>query len=175
MELRGDEKRTQALFSELLLEDQNITPRFEQLWNSAQSTKAVPSFSRLAVAFASLSIIAVFALLAVWSNYRSVESVQSVAKTDETIAAPSTQGGLKQADAVATGPKKSKPIKRHRKIERSIAQEAALLSSWQSPTEIFMTAPTALVLNSLPQLNQSANDLRQFLPKNNEVTKESNQ
>ena len=169
MELRGDEKRIQALFSELLLEDQSITPRFEQLWNSAQSTKTVRSFGRLAVVLASLSMIAVFALLAVWSNYKSVTSVSSVAKIPET-----TKPEPKQEILVA-GPKKSKPIKRRRKTERSIAQEAALLSSWQSPTEIFMTAPTALVLNSLPQLNQSANDLRQFLPKNNEVTKESNQ
>ena len=169
MELRGDEKRIQALFSELLLEDQSITPRFEQLWNSAQSTKAVRSFGRLAVALASLLIIAAFASLAVWSNYKSVTSVSSVAKIPET-----TKPEPKQEILVA-GPKKSKPIKRRRKTERSIAQETALLSSWQSPTEIFMTAPTALVLNSLPQLNQSANDLRQFLPKNNEVTKESNQ
>jgi len=170
MELRGDEKRIQALFSELLLEDKSITPRFEQLWNYAQSTKAVRRFSRLSVALASLLIVAAFAALALWSNDKSVASVPSVAKIIET-----TKPEPKQEILVA-GPKKSRRPKRHHKIEPNTLEQAALLSNWQSPTGIFMTAPTALVLNSLPQLDQSADDLKQFLPKkNNGLTKESNQ
>jgi len=52
---------------------------------------------------------------------------------------------------------------------------ATMLSSWQSPTSSLLQAPTGFALNTLPQLNQSAEELKQFLPKNNDATKESNQ
>jgi len=169
MELRGDEKRIQALFSELLLADQSIAPRFEQLWNGAQSATAVRGLNRLALALASLLIISAFTSLAVWSNYKSVPSVSSVAIITEATTPESRQ------EILVAGPKKSKRLKRHRKTEHNSLEQAALLSKWESPTAMFMTSPTTLVLNSLPQLDQSANELKQFLPKNNEVTKESNQ
>jgi hypothetical protein len=50
-----------------------------------------------------------------------------------------------------------------------------MLSRWQSPTDILMTSPTTVVLNSLPQLDESAEELKQFLPKKNDTMKESNQ
>jgi len=56
-----------------------------------------------------------------------------------------------------------------------VVTEAALLSKWQSPTQTFMEAPTAVALQTLPQLNQSVEDLKLFLSGNNETIKESNQ
>jgi hypothetical protein len=50
-----------------------------------------------------------------------------------------------------------------------------MISRWQSPTNILMSSPTAVGFNSLPQLNESAEALKQFLPRNNETIKESNQ
>jgi len=155
MELRGDEKRIQALFCELSLEDQTIAPRFKQLWNSAQPAKA--SSARLAFVIVSVLLIAALWLLAV-SNHKSVESAPSVARINETPTTSALYFERKQA-------KPPKRIKRPRKIEHAMAQEAALLSSWQSPTEIFMSSPTAFVMNSLPQLDKSVNELKQFLPK----------
>ena len=169
MELRGDEKKIQALFSEQLLEDQNIAPRFERVWNGAQSATGVRSLNRLAVALASLLIISAFASLAAWSNYKSVPSLSPVAIVTEPASPEPKQ------DILVSGPKRSKRPKRHRKVEHNSLEQAALLSRWQSPTQIFMTSPTALVLNSLPQLDQSVNELKQFLPKNNQAAKESNQ
>jgi hypothetical protein len=64
---------------------------------------------------------------------------------------------------------------RQRQTERAALRQAAVLSNWQSPTNILLNSPIASVLGSLPQLNQSARDLEQFLPKNNEVMKESKQ
>jgi len=64
---------------------------------------------------------------------------------------------------------------RQRQTERALTREAAMLSSWQSPTRKFMESPTSFDLNSLPQLNQSVEELQLFLPKNNELMKESNQ
>ena len=56
-----------------------------------------------------------------------------------------------------------------------VARQAALLSSWRSPTETLMNSPAGMALYSLPQLNQSVNELKSFLPKNNVAIKESNQ
>ena len=170
MELRGDEKRIQALFSELSREDQSIAPRFEQLWNGAQSATAVRSLNRLAWVLASLLVISASASLAIWSNYKSVPSVSPVA-----IITEATTPEQAKPEILVAGPRKSRRPKRHRKTEHNSLEQAALLSKWESPTAMFMASPTTLVLNSLPQLDQSANELKQFLPKNNEVTKESNQ
>lgn len=38
-----------------------------------------------------------------------------------------------------------------------------------------MNSPAGMALYSLPQLNQSVNELKSFLPKNNVAIKESNQ
>lgn len=64
---------------------------------------------------------------------------------------------------------------RQPRIERAAIREAAVLANWQSPTNILLNSPAASFLSSLPQLNQSARDLEQFLPKNNDVMKESKQ
>jgi hypothetical protein len=50
-----------------------------------------------------------------------------------------------------------------------------VLSSWQSPTAAFLESPARPSFDSLPQLNQSVEDLKSFLPKANQVLKESNQ
>jgi len=49
-----------------------------------------------------------------------------------------------------------------------------MLSSWQSPTQLFMESPTELALLQLPQLNQSVKDLETFLSQDKELMKESN-
>jgi hypothetical protein len=175
MELAGDEKRIQALFSELSLEDQSRVPQFGRLWAQASTSRRVvaplreKNFIRPVAVLVSLLVIASACSFAVWTWNRLAEI-------------PNIAVQLPRADQVTytTTPGKVEParhlkhIARQRPVVRSIATEAASLSSWQSPTQQFMASPTDLALGSLPALNQSAKDLETFLSKNGEIMKESN-
>ena len=176
MELGGDEKRIQALFSELSFEDQSRVPQFGHLWARAQAIQE----SALRRAFAPLRektlmvfVIAAACLLGLWTWYKFTPAPNSNV-TNYPNKASYTPSPEKLARE-RIKPQRQKHIARRRQIDRRIATEAALLSSWQSPTQQFMTSPTALALGSLPSLNQSAKDLESFLSKNNEIMKESNQ
>lgn len=168
MELGGTEKRIQALFSELLLEDRTHVPRFEQLWTHVDRTSPVPLFRRSwAVAVIVIAAVSSFAL---WS--RQSQTVLNIAPLDIPTRA-SAQVASVVEPARPLQPRK-KRIVRPRRAD-SVLSEAALLSRWQSPTQNFMQSPSSVSFNSLPQLNQSAKDLESFLPKNDERIKESNQ
>ncbi|HEX6717350.1 MAG TPA: hypothetical protein VF088_09575 [Pyrinomonadaceae bacterium] len=183
MELGGDEKRIQALFSELSVEHQITAPRFEKLWQGAVAHRPTQSRGLSAlIAAAAIVIIAVFSFV-VWSQYRTVESVPPQNAINVT---PPTSPIVVQreqvSDKVAAVPRH---VNSHRYVvkklapqperERSVVTESALLSSWVSPTSTFLESPSGSMFNSLPQLNQSAEDLKSFLPKNAEAIKESNQ
>lgn len=182
MELGGDEKRIQALFSELSLEQQSRVPQFGHLWTRAEqsaSRRAVAplrekTFSRTVAVSMSLLVTAAACLLAVWTWYESTPTPNIVIQLPPsiTVEAPYTPSPVKQSDNIE--PRRQKHIARRRQVDRSIATEAALLSSWQSPTQRFMASPTDLALGSLPALNQSVKDLESFLSKNSEIMKESN-
>ncbi len=182
MELGGSEKRIQALFSELSLEDQSSVPQFGSLWFRAQlgSEKEPGSFGRPIAVLISIMVTAAACSFAAWSWDRL-----TVAPTLETLNHP--QQGMtievpfksSPAKLVAISQREKLEPGRHtniarRRAERKIAYQAALLSSWQSPTQRYIESPTDLILTSLPQLNQSVKDLESFLPKNNEIMKESN-
>ena len=169
MELGGTEKRIQALFSELSLEDRAHVPRFERLWTRVDKTSPAPLFRRSwAVAAALIAVATVFTL---WS--RQSKPVLNIAALEiPTPASPQV------ASLIIEQPRPRQPRKKRIVRQRqsdSVITEAALLSQWQSPTQNFMQSPSSVSFNSLPQLNQSAKDLESFLPKNNEGIKESNQ
>ena len=182
MELGGSEKRIQALFSELSLEDQSRVPQFGHLWSRALVSEKKPgSLGRPIAVLISMMVTVATCSLAVWSWYR-------------LTAAPTLHTLNRQQQGVITeAPFKSSPVKlvpvsqreriqlsrqaniaRRRRAERKIANQAAMLSRWQSPTQFYIESPTDLMLSSLPLLNQSVKDLESFLPKNNEIMKESN-
>lgn len=171
MELGGDEKRIQALFSELKHEDQSRLPQFGHVWTRALAGKEIGARGVGRPVLVSLLVTAVVSSLAVWAWYRSTEAL-----------IPSIAIQLPPSVTVEAGHTAVQPVKierqkhtaRRRQVERSIVTEAALLSSWQSPTQQFMSSPTELTLGSLPQLNQSVKDLESFLSKNSEIMKESN-
>jgi hypothetical protein len=180
MELAGDEKRIQALFSELSLEDHSRAPRFDKLWHAGEVTSR-PRFSRPLVAIVA-SVIVMAGLLVAW---RSTEPSavapgqhQPSAPYPASAASSLTSSSQTKPEKVASVPRRPGPhsnrLARQKQIDRALQQQAALLASWQSPTEKFMTSPTRSVLNSLPQLNQSAKELESFLPKHDESMKESN-
>jgi len=181
MELGGDEKRIQALFSELSLADQKHAPEFEKLWRAREMTRtASPSRKPLLVIAATL-LIAVAGLMAAWIRKAPVEtSIERQAQnvTPHTISTP-VAPRVQEPQKLASVPRRAQNRQRHfvrqKQVERTLAQRAAMLASWQSPTGRFLESPTASVFNSLPQLNQSVKDLESFLPKDKESMKESNQ
>jgi len=173
MELGGDEKRIQALFSELSFEDQISAPQFGRLWTRAQEKKQSRGINRPVAVLVSLLVTAAACSLVVWTWYRSTETPNIAVQLPSTVEALYTPTPVKiQPAKIESG--RQKHITRQRQVDRSIATGAALLSSWQSPTQQFMASPTDLALGSLPSLNQSAKDLESFLSKNSEIMKESN-
>ena len=122
--------------------------------------------------------------LAAWSWYKSTQSPAQNAFNVPSQTPPTIPAVLRvtESDKLSsvTGPfrrrhERQKRGARQSVTERALTREVAMLSSWQSPTRKFMEYPTSFVLNSLPQLNQSVQDLQLFLPKNNELMKESKQ
>ena len=174
MELGGDEKRIQALFSELSLEDRSRAPQFGHLWTRVQASRraVAPVGEKTLIRLLVLLLItAAFSVAAwVWSRTPSPPNTNIANYVPQSVA---DEVPIKIVPE-RIKPQSQKHIARRRKVDRGMT-EVALLSSWQSPTQSFMTSPTDLALSSLPQLNQSVKDLESFLPKNNEIMKESNQ
>lgn len=183
MALAGDEKKIRALFSELALQDQSAAPTFAELWQNAASKKPAPvhSFSRPLLAVTAALLIVAASWIA-WSWYTTTtrsshEHEQVINVSPQTVSPTPLQQAAPQPKqlTVAFKPRPSRPNKRRlHQPERPALAEAALLSNWQSPTQLLMKSPAAVDLNSLPQLNQSVEKLKQFLPRNTELTKESN-
>jgi hypothetical protein len=179
MEFSGDEKRIQALFSELSLADRSRTPGFERLWVRAANASAPAPFARRStLAIGTAAILAVVCLLATWSWLRASQSEQAANIPPQTIPTTS-ESRVRQPEQLLSVNSKQLRTARPRRVvhqrQNTAIRQAELLSNWQSPTSILLNSPTVSVLSSLPQLNQSARDLEQFLPKNNEVIKESKQ
>ena len=173
MELGGTEKRIQALFSELSLEDRTHVPRFEQLWPRVERKNPAPLFRRSWAVTAAVVVIAAASSLALWS--RQSQTALNIAPLEiPTPASPQVASLVKSTQPTETTRPRKKRIVRQRQSD-NVFSEAALLSRWQSPTQNFMQSPSSVSFDSLPQLNQSAEKLKQFLPRNTELTKESNQ
>lgn len=174
MESGGNDKRIQALYSELSLENQTLAPQFERVWNSATTVKAIPGTGMRKPLLIAAAVTALVCALAAWSWYRLPAS--SPSEIAKQLPQPAIIESPEQPNSLPV----SEPAKAHRRRQKRTAHrwattEAAMLSSWQSPTARFMESPTSLVMSSLPQLNQSVKELESFLPANNEIIKESNQ
>jgi hypothetical protein len=175
MDLSGNEKKIQALYSELRLETENRVPRFKYVWAQAKVVEERPVRSRRMALLVAFSVIAVACSLAVWSWYRSTASpVPTIAQLQPQPAI--VESSDPQPTAVVLRPAKPRRQRNHRRRQPQPWSTVAVatLSNWQSPTQLFMQSPTDLVLTSLPQLNQSVKDLESFLPKDHEIMKESN-
>ena len=188
MELAGEEKKIQTLFSELRLADEQTAPSFSAIWNRAQARALRPrrAFNLSFVAAIALLICALVSL-AWWSrHWQRTRQPNVVAITSSGVVPDLKPSEVAPASKVSPTPSGSEPKKpasaEHRfevsarlRAERLAArQEANLLanakkqataiSSWQSPTATLLSSPNDDLLKSLPQLNESANDLKSFLP-----------
>ena len=164
MELAGEEKRIQALFSELRLEDQSMAPSFDRLWNSARTTQPqrIALMQPLAVLGALAMIAVVFAL-----GSRSPERAsQAVAYVPAPVVLPSVES---PAEAQRKSGSKSSHRAVHKRSvrvnepEHVVIKQAEVLASWQSPTVGLMAPVAGSFLSSLPEFTESVKDLESYL------------
>jgi hypothetical protein len=180
MELVGEEKRIQALFSELRLADEQIAPSFVGVWNRAQArtTRTQRAFNLSFVAATALLVCALVSL-AWWVN-RSQQRHYVVAGD----VPPITIGGWKNVGQTRVDPvREQEPVRGPRSNEKSralklaarrqavlvaankkAARDAKAIESWHSPTATLLDSSSNELLKSLPQLNQTVDELKSFLP-----------
>jgi len=179
MELVGNEERIRALFSELKLADEQAMPRFLAMWTRAQSRTIQPrrAFNFSFVTAIALLICALVSL--VWWSIRWQRGQQSTAVVIRepvkmtAATAPIESGSLRSELAVKerqipTRKRHVVNLRSRRQAEllaatRKATSDAISISKWQSPTVALMRSPSDEVLTSLPQLDQSATELKSFL------------
>lgn len=179
MELVGKEKRIQALFSEGRLADEQITPSFAGVWNRAQAKTMRPqrAFNLSFVAATALLVCALVSL-AWWPRHwqQNLGVVASVPPVTGTVAM-NVEVGNKDVNPPklllkrVTSSSESRALKLTARREallvaanRKATQEAKAIASWQSPTATLLDSSSGELLKSLPQLNQSVDELKSFLP-----------
>lgn len=199
MELAGGEKRIQALFSELRVEDQRTARRFEKVWKCAEAAKPepVPGSRRLIIVFASVLIIATVSALAFWTRSVSTQTATMVEARSLPQIAPAAYNPSveKPKKLVAGAPIKSRRAAQRKlvnstmkrgsnstvyagrrdssTVKESFNEDIVAVSGWQSPTETLLQSPASVFLTALPELTESVRDLESYL--SNNESKESKQ
>ncbi len=179
MELSGEEKKLQALFSELKTADEGTTPQFARVWNRAQ---VAPRKTRLLnPAFVAATLLLVFGVvaLAVWSRYSRVTPAPQpmIAHTPSSPATTTIAEAPPAATKETPGLKPNKTaLASHRNrvatqrnamlavANRKLEKDAKTIANWTSPTSALLESPSDEIFGSLPELNQSATQLKSFLP-----------
>jgi len=181
MELIGEEKRIQALFRELRLEDDHVTPRFATMWHRAQAGSRAPrrTFNVAFVAATALLLCALFSLAWLTKQWqRSQQASVAVTPVNSIPSVSAAPTGVKQelnvvseSDPNRRSSSKSLSmrlaVRRHAEMlaaRRAEIRSATAISSWQSPTTALLRSPGDALLTSLPQLNKSVDELKSFLP-----------
>jgi hypothetical protein len=178
MELVGEEKRIQALFSELRLTDEQTAPSFAAGWNCAQSrTYRPPRAFNLSFVAATALLVCALVSLALWSRQwqRKADALSSV-PTVTTAGPARVLVGINEVKSttpvqkgVSVSPKSRAKLAARREslllaANRKAAHEAKAIASWQSPTTTLLASPSDELLKSLPQLTQTVDELKSFLP-----------
>lgn len=182
MELVGEEKRIQALFSELRLADEQAVPRFAAVWHRAQARTARPARAfNLSFVMATALLLCALVSLALWSKY-SQRNPQQTAAAVPGVATPTSGpivtvvkkpevnpsvSGVKRIRFSSISRAQRLVVQRHALMlaaNRKAAREAEAISTWQSPTSALLKSQNDELLKSLPQLNENADELKSFLP-----------
>ena len=178
MELVGEEKRILALFSEVRFVDELTTPSFAGVWNRAQSkTTGTQRGFNLSFVAATALLICALVSLAWWSSrsQRSHDAVIANVPSITTGAPADVVQSVKGPEPAPTTRPHSNGRSRTLKLaarrqaalvaaNRKAAREAKAIQSWQSPTATLMDSPSDELLKTLPQLTQTVDELRSFLP-----------
>jgi hypothetical protein len=174
MQLSGEEKRIQALFSELRFDDERSAPRFNALVNRGMTARVRPRGPfKLTLASAVVVIVTIAAIL--WSleaRLRQATAPALVASNSSTTKTDSLAVTSKPSDqTIATlkpsrnhGSKLPRVNRAQLLANKKAVEDAQAISKWASPTAILLSSSTGEVLTSLPQLNEKANQLKSFLP-----------
>jgi hypothetical protein len=187
MELSGEEKRIQALFSELRFHDERIAPRFNLLLNRAMTASFRPNRAfHPGFAWATVLIFA-FAALLWWAGARLLRPIASplVANNPSATKPESRRATPKPSATQQPTPNQRSKVSRVNRAQllakrlaarrqaeivaanQKALQDAQAISKWLSPTATLLSSSSAEVLTSLPQLNEKANQLKSFLPSSN--------
>ncbi len=180
MELVGDEKKIQALFSELRLADERVMPGFATVLGRAHARNVRPrrAFS-LSFALATALLICALVSLALLSSWwqRNQQLVIAVLDVPPVVSVlPGLNGVTVEPNPFPLAAPSNKSNERARALrlaarrraelaqQRAEIRAATAISSWQSPTATLLSSQNDALLNSLPQLNESVKDLKLFLP-----------
>ena len=188
MELVGEEKKIPTLFSELRLGDEQTVPSFGATWNRAQARALRPRRAfNLSFAAATALLICALVSLAWWSrHWQRTREPNVVAIAPSGVVPdlkPSAGVPASKESPAPSGSEPKKSVSAAHRFEASARlragrlaarqeanllaaakKQAAAISSWQSPTATLLSSPNDDLLKSLPQLNESTNDLKSFLP-----------
>ena len=179
MELVGEEKRIQALFSEVRLADEQTAPSFVGVWNRAQAktTRTQRAFNLSFVAATALVVCALVSL-AWWVNHAQrnrhavVATVPSITNVDpKNVVQPPAKavvGFFKVPQPRSSDRSRALKLAARRQAvlmaaNRKAARDAKAIESWQSPTATLLDSPSDEMLKSVPQLNHSVDELKSFL------------
>jgi hypothetical protein len=181
MELVGEEKKIHALFSESRLADGQTTPSFVGVWNRAQAESYRPR-KAFNPAFVAATALLVFALvsLAWWSSrQRGPQVIASAPAVIGTVPATPAVGNVESGNR-DVNPRRLKRVafnSRLRVIKLAARREALLLAankkaardaqaiaSWKSPTATLLDSLSDGLLKSLPEMNQTVDEMKSFLP-----------
>ena len=187
MKFVGDEKRIQAQFCELAIQDQSAAPEFEKLWTRAESTnsKTVYRFVVPLVVFGLFVVIIALTGIAVRlrGGANPTTSRAELKVQPETMSLPTAVRPDEKKELVATSPVRSRRTNKRRFIAtrrgsrpivtERLEQRVVALSNWQSPTDVFLQSSITPVFKSLPTLNQSVKELESYL--SSKESKESKQ
>jgi len=166
----------------LKLADKRSTPGFAAMCNLAQSRTATRwrsfTFSLAVTTAAAVLAVAIFSLW-LWSARR-----QQTPAIHTVASAPAATMGLPGQAANQPQPKEMSAREQHnyssprpRVVRVATRRQAAMLASrraqvrdaaaifgWQSPTIALLRSPGDEVLTSLPQINETVDELKSFLP-----------
>lgn len=180
MERTVDETRVRALFRDLRIADESLTPEFARVWNKARTRNSRPRNAfKLSFAVPATLLIVALCSLALWShNWQRARPFFSKVTGEFrepvlTFTAPapvrqelkeSARDGLRNRVGLNRRPRKPAASRAAELTAmNSVIPGAATISTWQSPTAQLMQSPSGDVMTALPQLNRSAAELESFL------------
>ncbi len=176
MELIGEEKRIRALFSEVRLADGQTAPSFAGVWNRAQK-KTVRSTKALNLSLVMATALLVCALVSMawgskhWQQRQDAVIGKVHSKTSPTVEVVHPANNLEPVNVTPQGstykPRALKSAARRDAVlvaagEKTL-RDAKTIASWQSPTATLLGSSSDELLKSLPQLNQTVDELKSFL------------
>jgi hypothetical protein len=188
MGLNGEDKRIRALFCELKREEKRTSPLFAKTWNIAEAEfhrrgfsrlRFQPSSNLLRFATAILVVSLVLAATVLLPRYLRLrrQPKHDYAKQEVAAAPRATSEEPPRSGKVPANRESGKPTDRLVAIRRSVrvkksqvasAQRARSvkqngLSQWQSPTAKLLRSAGDELLRFVPQMNESAEEMKKFL------------